>query len=301
MVTRRMLIAGAAGVVAPLPAWAGQDGITNDAIQRGRATVPIELNGGGPYRFVVDTAANCSVVAEDLVPRLGLEPMGELGMHTLVGREVVPAVRADRVRSGALDARNPRLAVGKRAAMAGLDGLIGTDLLHEHRLTLNFRGTDRIRIAPSNAPTRTFRDQFTARTELIARGEPGFRDLLVIPARIGLTAGYAIVDTGAEGTLINRPAAVAGRATPLTLPDGRHQFRIQSPTGEAIVGDAMTLRTLAFAGVTVSAMPVAVGDFHTFRYAGLQDQPAVLIGLDVFQLFASVYIDLKRSEFVVRL
>jgi hypothetical protein len=296
-----MLIAGAAGVVAPLPAWAGQDGITNDAIQRGRATVPIELNGGGRYRFAVDTAANCSVVAEDLVTPLGLEPMGELGMHTLVGREIAPAVRADRLRSGALDIRYPRLAVGKRAAMAGLDGLIGTDLLHEHRLTLNFRGTDRIRIAPSNAPTRTFRDQFTARSELIASGEPGFGDLLVIPARIGLTSGYAIVDTGAEGTLINRPAAVAGRATPLTLPVGRHQFRIQSPSGQAIVADAMTLRTLAFAGVTVSAMPVAVGDFHTFRYAGLQDQPAVLIGLDVFQLFASVYIDLKRGEFVVRL
>jgi hypothetical protein len=296
-----MLIAGAAGVVAPLPAWAGQDSITNDAIQRGRATVPIELNGGGRYRFAVDTAANCSVVAEDLVTPLGLEPMGELGMHTLVGREIAPAVRADRLRSGALDIRYPRLAVGKRAAMAGLDGLIGTDLLHEHRLTLNFRGTDRIRIAPSNAPTRTFRDQFTARSELIASGEPGFGDLLVIPARIGLTSGYAIVDTGAEGTLINRPAAVAGRATPLILPDGRHQFRIQSPTGQAIVADAMTLRTLAFAGVTVSAMPVAVGDFHTFRYAGLQDQPAVLIGLDVFQLFASVYIDLKRGEFVVRL
>src|SRR5690606_32022690 len=234
----------------------------------------IELNGVSRFRFAVDTAANCSVVAEDLVAPLGLQRRGELGMHTLVGREIVPAVRAERLRSGALDARLPRLAVGKRAAMAGLDGLIGTDLLREHRLTLNFRGTDRIRIAPSNAPARNFRDQFTARTELIARGEPGFGDLMVIPARIGLTPGYAIVDSGAEGTLINRPAAVAGRATRLTLPDGRTRLQIQSPTGETVYGDAMTLRTLAFAGVTVSSMPVAVGDFHTFRHAGLEDRPA---------------------------
>lgn len=302
MVTRRMLIAGAAGAAAaPFPAWAAQDAFTNDAIQRGRATVPVSLNGEGRFRFVVDTAANCSVIADDLIGRLGFEPMGELGMHTLVGREIVPAVRAARLQSGALDVRYPRLAVGRRAAMAGLDGLLGTDLLAQHRLTLNFRGTDRIRIARSNAPARGFREPLISRAELVVAGQPGFGGLLVIPARIGLEQGSAIVDSGAEGTLMNRAAAIAGRATPLTLPDGRSRFRIQSPTGEATTGDAMMLRTLSFAGITISNLPVAVGDFHTFQYAGLQDQPSILIGLDIFRLFASVYVDLKRQELSVRL
>lgn len=309
MLTRRTVIAGTAAGTAcgvfEIPtalAWPPpeqQDEFGTVSLHRERATVPVYLNEIGPLRFAVDTAANCSVVSSDLVEPLGLEPLGELAMHTLVGREIVPAVRALRLRSGALDASDPRLAVGKRSAMAGLDGLLGTDLLADSQLILNFQGRARTRVARSSAPPRGFLDTLAPQARLVVAGERRFGSLLMIPVRIGSATAVAIIDSGAEGTLLNRAAARVGRATP--LPSGQNSKRIHSPTGEATSGEGMVLRSLGIAGVAISNLPVAVGDFHTFRLWGLADEPALLIGLDVLRLFTAVYIDLKRSEFSLRL
>src|SRR5690606_15932840 len=112
-----------------------------------RATVPVFLNDAGPFTFMVDTAANASVIADDLATRLQLPSLGDIGMHTLIGREVVPAARVERMRSGTLDAPDVRVAVGSRPAMGGLDGLLGCDLLVGRKVILNFRGSQRVRIA----------------------------------------------------------------------------------------------------------------------------------------------------------
>lgn len=297
MVTRRMLVAGGASIaVGPVPAFAQQEAIGSEGQRRGRATVPVFLNDQGPFQFVVDTAANASVISSDLSERLQLESIGEIGMHTLIGREVVPAVRAMRLESGALDVRFLRLAVGLRSAIAGLDGLLGCDLLVDSKVILNFRGTQRVRIARSNAPARNFLDRMSSETPQVVAGERRFGNLLMIPAWIGGDAAIAVIDSGAEGTILNRAAARTGRATPLVPADGQRRRRIQSPTGEATTGEAMSLPSLRFAGISISGLPVAVGDFHSFEIWGLADQPAIIIGLDILRLFDVVHIDLKRNE-----
>lgn len=297
MVTRRILIATAASLAAyPLPALAWQESFDSEALHRGRATVSVFLNGEGPFNFMVDTAANASVISSDVAERLQLESLGEIGMHTLVAREVVPAVRVSRMESGTLDARNVTLAVGQRTAMAGLDGMLGCDLLVDRKLILNFRGTQRVRIARSSSPPRGFLDRRSSGIPLVVAGERLMGSLLMIPARIGLASTVAIIDSGADGTILNPAAAEAGRATLLVPGDGQIIRRVQSPTGEVTTGRAMLLPSLNFAGITISDLAVAVGDFHSFRVWGLADQPAMLIGLDVLRLFNSVHIDLQRSE-----
>lgn len=297
MVTRRMLIAGAAGTVfSPTPVLAQQQTFNTEGLHRGRTTVPVRLNGQGPFAFMVDTAATASVISSDLVQPLGLASMGPVGMHTLVGREVVPTVRAERMQSGRLDARDVRLAVGQRLAMAGLDGLLGCDLLVEQKLILNFTGEQRARIVRSSPPPRGFHEGATPGIPLVVTGERRFGNLLMIPAQLGRSPVVAIIDSGAEGTILNRAASRAARATPLTPRDGQDVRRVQSPTGEVTWGQAMTVPSLNFAGLAIINLAVAVGDFHSFRIWGLEDQPAMLIGLDVLRHFESVHIDLKRAE-----
>lgn len=299
MVTRRGLVLGTAGLVlAPRQTWA-QHAFETAGLHRTRATVPVRINGVGALRFAVDTAANCSVIADDLIERLALTPAGELGMHTLVGREVVPAVLATTVSSGALDSSGVRLAVGRRSAMAGLDGLLGCDLLINRKLILNFKGQQRARIARSRAQTRGFLDPIDPSTRLISAGERRFLSMLMIQARVGSSRALAIVDSGAHGTILNQAAARAGRAVPLVLNNGETTARVQSPTGRATVGRPMMLRSLGFAGVSITDLPVVTGDFHTFGIWGLSDVPAMLIGLDILSMFESVSIDLKRNEFSV--
>lgn len=301
MVTRRMLIAAvAAGMAgAPRPAFARQDAFDSLGLHHGRATVPVRFNGQGPFTFMIDTAANASVIADDLAAQLQLQALGDIGMHTLIGREVVPAVRADRMQSGMLDAVDVRLAVGRRVAMGGLDGLLGCDLLVGRKVILNFEGTQRARIARSAAPARGFHSGITSGIPLVVTGERRFGNLLIIPVRINRISAMAIIDSGAEGTLLNRAAALAGNATPLLPRDGQDIRRIQSPTGEVTTGQAMLLPSMNFAGIALRDLPVAVGDFHSFRFWGLEDTPAMLIGLDILRMFKSVHIDLGRNELML--
>lgn len=297
MVTRRILVAGAAAAaVSPLSARAEQDAFASQAVLRGRATVPVMLDGKGPFQFMVDTAATASVISNDLLEHLQLQPFGEVAMHTLVGREVVPAVRVGRLRSGVLDVHDMRVAVGRRIAMGGLDGLLGCDLLARKRIVLNFRGRASTSISRSRAPARGLPTASSFGTPIVVSGERRFGNLLMIPAQAGRASVVAIIDSGAEGTVLNRAAAQAGFATPLTFTDGQDIRRIQSPSGEVTMAQAMLLPSLRFGGFTLSRLPVAVGDFHSFRVLGLEEQPAMLIGLDILGLFGSVQVDLGRNE-----
>ena len=268
-------------------------------VNRGRATVPVRINEGRLLTFAVDSAANCSVIASDLIEPLGL-PFGErLGMHTLVGREEVASVRAASLGSDALTARNVRIAVGSRQAMDGMDGLLGADLLVGHRLVLNFKGRTRTRITRSRSQARGFFDPVVTNSRLGVTPQSRFGSLMSINVRLGSTPGTAIIDSGAGVSVLNRAGAAAGRASPLTLVGGDGSSRIQSPTGRTAPVDLMLLPALGFAGVTASRLPVMVGDLHTFDIWGVADRPAMLLGVDILGLFTSVAIDLKRGEFAL--
>lgn len=268
--------------------------------RRGRVTAPVFIDGQGPYAFAIDTAANCSVVAEDLAESLGLRESERLMMHTLVGSEEVSAVTAPRISSGSLDRGPVRLALGKRAAIEGLDGLLGSDLLADRRLVLNFRGGGRAQIGRSRTNQRGFLDPVDPSTRLIAVADERFNGLLMVPSHVGSARAVAIVDSGATATILNRAAAEAGGARPWRLRTGERVSRIQSPSGRTAPAEVMILPAFRLAGSTVLNMPVLVGDFHTFALWGVADRPAVLLGVDVLGLFQSVTIDLRRREFSLR-
>jgi hypothetical protein len=48
-------------------------------------------------------------------------------------------------------------------------------------------------------------------------------------------------------------------------------------------------------------VPVVFGPVHTFDYWGLSDRPAILIGIDVLNVFESVALDFTRGQVHFRL
>lgn len=266
--------------------------------RRGLLTVPVRINDQGPYAFAIDSAANASVIAQDLVVSLGLADAGEVTMHTVVASEQAPTVRAARLRTGALDVRDARLVVAGRANMDGLDGLLGTDLLAGLRLVLNFRGRTRVNVT---RPRRGI-DPGPDGLRLNARattGEQRFNGLLLIEAMARTVPCKVIIDTGAKMTIINSALAVQANAQPLVLPDGSSLTRVLSPTGRGAVTQAMLLPELQLGGVQLTRIPVLVGDLHTFAVWGLADEPAMLLGVDLLGLFQTVTIDLRRGELLL--
>ena len=270
---------------------------TTDRVRR--STVPVFINEQGPFRFAVDTAASASVVASDLVDRLNIAPAGELDMHTVIGLERVPAVRARTLSSGALSVGEARMAVGSRAGLIGLDGLLGLDLLANQRLVMRFRGQGRSSINRS----RPDHDQFLGVVRPRVRFQPpqgGGAELMVVNALVRGQQVQAIVDTGAQVTLINPALAAAAEARPFqSRSASTGDMLVQSPTGRAALAQAMIVSSVHFDELVLDRLAVLMGDFHIFRLLGLADVPAMLMGVDVLGAFERVVIDLKRGEIIM--
>ena len=270
---------------------------TTDRVHR--STVPVFINDRGPFRFAVDTAASASVVADDLVEVVGIEPAGQLDMHTVIGLERVPAVRARTLASGSLSVEDARMAVGSRPGLIGLDGLLGLDLLANQRLVMRFRGQGRSSINRS----RPDHDQFLGVVRPRVRFQPpqgGGAELMVVNALVRGQQVQAIVDTGAQVTLINPALAAAAEARPFqSRSASTGDMLVQSPTGRAALAQAMIVSSVHFDELVLDRLAVLMGDFHIFRLLGLADTPAMLMGVDVLGAFERVVIDLKRGEILM--
>lgn len=302
---RTLLIAGpcsmiASTVLAQEPgSRSGPTMETPERLPGGRLSTPVFINGHGPFDFAVDSAANASVIAEDLADTLSLAPAGPIGMHTLIAREVVETVRAPVVRSGALESANVRFALAPRFGLNGADGLIGSDLLGGHRLVLNFRGAAKAVISRSRREGDSFFSLRRLTTPFQAPAEERLNGLLMIDARSRTTRAKAIIDTGADTTIVNTAFARAAGASIVTLRDGSRSQRVSSPTGLSVQAIPMILPDLYFAGVGLQEVTVLAGDFHTFDVWGLAGRPAILLGVDVLGMFETVIIDIKRRELVL--
>lgn len=269
---------------------------TTDRVRR--STVPVFINDQGPFRFAVDTAASASVVASDVADRLGIASAGELDMHTVIGLERVPAVRARTLSSGSLTVGGARMAVGSRAGLIGLDGLLGLDLLADQRLIMRFRGRGRSSINRS----RPDHDEFLGVVRPRVRFQPpsgGGSQLMLLEAQVRGQPAQAIVDTGAQVTLINPALARAAGARPFQTSRAETGRMVQSPTGRAALAQAMVISAVRFDELLMDRLAVLMGDFHIFRLLGLENTPAMLMGVDVLGAFERVVIDLKRGEIIM--
>lgn len=295
--TRRLILGSSAALISGLSAEARQTReFGAEGRVRGRMTVPVRIDGEGDFVFAVDTAANTSVIAADLVDQLTLLNAGEVVMNTLVGREIVQTVRCSSIQSGAMRRSDHKLAVASRLGLDGADGLIGVDLLRDFRVVLNFRGVARMRIARSGMVARAFLDPPTPTADLVVFGSRRFGELLMVQAWIEGHPVKAIIDTGARLSIVNTALARIVGAPAIATTLGADTQRVQSPTGAFVLARMAMLPNLAFAGVSFSRTPVLVGDFHTFKIWGLENEPAMLLGVDVLGMLGSVSIDLRRGE-----
>lgn len=106
-------------------------------------TVPVHVNGKGPYRFILDTGATLTCLDRELVRRLALEEKPIPGIGAGVGSSGRMRVfGTDSVRVGAARAHD-LMVCEVDLAHAGrvgvdVDGLVGLNFLKAYRVTLDF-------------------------------------------------------------------------------------------------------------------------------------------------------------------
>ena len=124
--------------------------------QAKRMTVPVFLNGKGPFGFVVDTGANRTVVSIEVAAACGLPAAGQADVHGIAGVEPASLAAVRRLAVGEVVSSGLELPIVPRAKL-GADGLLGVDILHGRRMRLDF-AQNRFEISNSGQGTEIGRD-----------------------------------------------------------------------------------------------------------------------------------------------
>jgi predicted aspartyl protease len=256
----------------------------------GRVVVPVKINGQGPFRFIVDTGANHSTISPDLVRMLALKT-GTQSLVTLdgiTGAAQVSYVSVDRLQAGDLTLEDTTLPVVLGSIMGGADGILGAAGMSEKSLLIDFQ-RNRVAIASHmEAAARTRAIKIHA-----ARVASG---LIVLDTLIAGVHVQAVLDTGAERTLGNLALREALRSQQLGKKGFvAHLTSVYGATTEVEPGEVLAAPTISIDTLRITDVAIVYGDFHIFKVWGMQDKPAMILGMDVLGTVASLNIDFKNQ------
>lgn len=250
-----------------------------------RMTAQVAIDDKGPFRFVVDTGANQSVISTEIAAELGLPAGAPQPLHGVAGVQEVETVLIKSIKVGALEQQNLRLSVLPEAHIGG-HGFLGLDLIGRQRLTLDFKG-QRVIVAPSE---RQPRDPF----DIVLPASYRSGQLTLVNGQIAKVSIAAFLDSGAQTTIGN---LALKRMAAQRIPELRWtSTEVISATGQTITGDWAVLPSFRFGKMRLKYLPVVFADLHTFDIWKLNDDPAILIGVDVMSQFEAVSLDFARNE-----
>jgi predicted aspartyl protease len=258
----------------------------------GRVVAPVMVNGRGPYRFIVDTGANRSVLSQDLADELGLSPVGMGEVHSVHDVTLAPLVDVASIQYGAVSLPAQRAPLLQGPVLAGQAGLLGVDGMAGRRLHLDFVRRC-IEIAPA---ARRLSSAWTN-----VRGQLRFGHLIVLRGRIQRIDVNVLVDTGADVSLANVALREVLRTRAPSLADRLAYARAYSAGAPIVLNDVVALPELRLGTLTIEDIVAYVGDFHIFSLWDMEAEPTLLIGMDVIRRTRAIAIDYTRATVSFRL
>lgn len=242
-----------------------------------RMTVPVRIEGQGPFNFMIDTGAQATVVTRGLSDQLALHLLGSATVVGMASRKVVPLVRVDGLEFAArtFDGIEAPLL---EARHVGADGILGLDSLQDLRVLIDFR-TDTIAVDDAKAlgGNRGY--------EIIVRARRKLGRLIITDARVDGVETAVIIDTGAQGNTANLALQKRLRAKKL------EQVRSTDVHGAELIGQMDIVKSLRIKDATVTNLPIAFADGPAFSVLGLEKRPALILGMRDLRLFDRVAID----------
>ncbi len=252
-----------------------------------RMTVPISIGGRGPYRFIVDTGSERTVVSRELARQLQLTPGSPVAVHSMTEVSRVPTAVVPALRVGRRTVSDIQAPLLPQQAL-GADGLPGVDSLASQRVELDFRRNEMI-----VAPSRARRERWEGDT-IVVTARSRFGHLILVDASFEGERVWVIVDTGAQVSVANnalrRRLERRQRLGPTT------PVQLLSVTGGSITIDYGVARRVRIGGAEIVNLPVGFADVAPFRKLELIERPAILLGMNALQLFERVSLDFGTRE-----
>jgi predicted aspartyl protease len=268
----------------------------------GMIVTSVMIDGRGPFRFMLDTGATRTVLASATVAKLALKinPADRILVRGVSGLTAVPVVHVNSVVSGALQLHDLVAPVLSGPVFNGLDGILGMDGLAGMKLTADFV-RDQVVISPSSAGSAAAARAGPAAPQPLfttLQGQFVSQRLLLVRGRIDGVETAAVIDTGATHSLGN--AALLARLKhghSTVLPAARDSVVDATDTIEA--GSLQRIASMQLGNTDITNLRVIFGDYPVFKAWGLQDKPALLLGMDVLGSVADFSIDYGRAQIQV--
>lgn len=250
-----------------------------------RITIPIHIDGKGPWNFIVDTGSQRTVISRDLAERLALPIRRQVTIVSMTSRSEAHTVAVPRLGFGqtTIDDIEAPVLEGEHL---GAPGLLGLDGLHSKRLLLNFR-TGRMEISNSK---QAWRDPDAIIVE--ARRRKG--QLILLDSEVNGMKVNIILDTGATMSVGNM--ALMHRLVRKKKAPELSGVTLTSVTGEALSGQLGLIDRVRMGRVTLKDTPVMFADAQPFEELGLKDKPTLLLGINALKIFDRVAIDFGRGK-----
>ncbi|WP_133366191.1 aspartyl protease family protein [Qipengyuania sediminis] len=250
-----------------------------------RMTVGVRVNGTGPYRFVVDSGADTSVVGERLASALALEPGRRVILNSITDTQLVDRVKVDELELGPTRVHDLELPV-LRDRDLGAEGMLGLDALVEQRLMLDFENRV-ITVDEGRTPVPRGNDVIVV-TARLRRGQ-----LILTQVSADRQRLEAVVDTGSEITIGN--SLLRERLLRRGL-GAESEIEVTGVTGTVAKMQLLQVKELKIGGIMLQNVPIAFADIPPFAVFGLNEGPALLIGTDLMETFRKISLDFRNRK-----
>ncbi|MEA3079164.1 MAG: hypothetical protein QOF05_572 [Sphingomonadales bacterium] len=250
-----------------------------------RLNVDVKINGRGPYRFVVDSGADTSVVGLRIAHDLQL-PLGTPAiLNATTSRNIVDRVKVATLTVGVSTITDLELPALRESDVGG-DGLIGIDALTQQRLMMDFEA-NKVRVEDARKPVKAQPGDIVV-TARRMRGQ-----LILTEVHAGNVALDAVIDTGSEVTIGNlalRNKLLARRGTRFWTVQATGVTGVTVPLQMAVISH------LQLGPITLQDVPIAFADVPPFKMFGLADEPALLLGTDLLETFRRISLDFRARK-----
>lgn len=248
-----------------------------------RMTVPVRIGTNGPFNFLIDTGSQNTVISNALATRLSLIASAKAKLIGIAGTQIVDTVEIEAV---GLGSRNyyGLLAPILDYADIGADGIIGLDSLQGQRVLIDFqRNLIVIDEASKLGGNRDF--------DIVVTAQRRSGQLILTNGRVDGIRVDVVIDTGAGTTIGNRALQRA-----LSRRKKTNRAVLHSVTGQQISADMVSARSLSFGEMSINDVTLAFADAPPFAYLGLDEKPAILLGMRELRGFKRVAIDFQTRK-----
>ena len=253
---------------------------------RTRMTVEVHVNGRGPYRFLVDSGADTSVVGLRIARQLQLPAGTPVILHGMTASAKVNRVRLDELSLGQSVIRHLQVPALQEEDLGG-EGMVGIDALVEQRLMMDFEKRV-IKVEDARLPPPRM-----VAGEIVVTARRRRGQLILTQVRAAGLPLDAVIDTGSEITIGN--IALRNRL----IHGNRDKFVTVAATG--VTGVTINLQIarvgeLRLGSITLRNVPIAFADVPPFAVFGLAKEPALLLGTDLLETFRRVSLDFRARK-----